>query len=123
MFRKTFSTVCGIAALAANMAIEVQGTLANFSKEVIVYSLDLGEDNEVPLLSTIDDMPRYFDSANRQEVEFPSDFSFPRSFQYDLTFGMVTRSHKQESIYEGSQSAIFDAANNRVRIERETKIF
>lgn len=66
--------------------------IQNYSNEVIVYSLDLGEEGEVPLLETIDDMAHYFDIG---EKDFPGAFTFPSSYQYDLTFGMVTRSNKQ----------------------------
>lgn len=41
-----------------------------------------------------------------------------------MTFGLVTQGgNKQERIYEGSQSAVFDAESNRVRMEREMRVF
>jgi len=35
----------------------------------------------------------------------------------------VTHTNKQENIFEGAQKAVFDAENNRVRIEREYRVF
>lgn len=46
------------------------------------------------MLDTIEDVARYYESAQReksQKDDFPSSFAFPRSFSYDLTFGLVTR--------------------------------
>lgn len=93
---------------------------------MIIYSLEREDGTEVPLLTTIEDVSRYYESGSRQKDQqdnFPSSFAFPRSFSYDLTFGLVTRANKQESIFEGSQSAVFDAENNRVRMEREMRVF
>ena len=80
----------------------------------------------MPLLDTIEDVARYYESGQReksQKDDFPSSFAFPRSFSYDLTFGLVTRSSRQERIFEGSQSAVFDSESNRVRMEREMRVF
>lgn len=93
---------------------------------MIIYSLEKEDGSEVPLLTTIEETARYYESAQRQRGEkddWPRSFAFPRSFSYDLTFGLVTRSNKQERIYEGSQSAVFDSESNRVRIEREMRVF
>ena len=93
---------------------------------MIIYSLEREDGSEVPLLETIEDATRFYESGQRQESQvrdFPSSFAFPRSFSYELTFGLVTRSNRQERIYEGSQSAVFDAECNRVRMEREMRVF
>lgn len=72
-------------------------------------------------------MPRYFESARQDDdsvADFPASFYFPESFSYEMTYGMVTHDKKKkQTIYKGTQNVVFDAENNRVRVERETKVF
>ena len=109
-------------AAALFLAVMVQGSKTK--DEVIIYSLE-NDSGEFNLLSTIEDLPRFFEAARQdQSLDFPSSFAFPRSFTYELTFGLVTyESKRRERIFEGSQKSIYDAENNRVRIERENRIF
>ena len=104
-------------ALACFMAQVVLGT-SSVTNEVVIFSVE-NQHGETPLLLTIDEMTRHFDVGH----EFPSSFYFPKSFSYEATYGQVTRSNKVERIFEGAQSAIFDAVHNRVRLERETRVF
>ena len=47
----------------------------------------------------------------------------PSSFEYQSVVGIVARKYNGVKIYNGVQSTIFDAENNRVRINRINKIF
>ena len=90
-------------------------------QEVQLFNLIKG-DEEINLLTVLESIPSYFDMQD--ELPFPSTFEFPRSFEYTAAFGKVTvGDKKRKRIFEGSQSAIFDDENNRVRLERETRIF
>lgn len=81
----------------------------------------------MPLLEVLEDLPRYFESARQDDdsvADFPASFYFPESFSYEMTYGMVTlANNKKQTIFDGTQKVVFDAENNRVRIERETKVF
>lgn len=67
-------------------------------------------------------MPSYFDTSN--DSSFPESFEFPRSFEYSVAFGLVTLGDKKRKrIFEGSQQVIFDDSHNRVRTDREMRIF
>jgi hypothetical protein len=58
-------------------------------------------------------------------MAFPPSFKFPESFQFDLNYAQVIDPENQIKmrVFEGSQSVLFDADYNRVRIERESRIF
>jgi hypothetical protein len=47
----------------------------------------------------------------------------PSSFEYKAVIGTVTHKGNGVQIFNGAQSAIFDAENNRVKIHRVNKIF
>ena len=115
-----------VSALVAISSYAVQGMSKKTSNEVLIYSLETSSGADVPLLDVLQDLPRYFELA-RDDVDpadFPQSFAFPKSFQYELTFGKVTRSSKRDSsIFVGDQKAIFDDESNRVRIERTNKVF
>ena len=117
--------------LGSNLLSTVQGTSSASglspvsAHEVVIFNLDK-DGFEVPLLTALEDVQRYFEAARGEEdQDYPLGFSFPRSFQYEMTFGQVTKANRREreSIFEGSQNAIFDSENNRVRIEREMRVF
>ena len=74
------------------------------------------------MLTVLESIPSYFDIDD--ELPFPDTFEFPRSFEYTAAFAKVTSGDKKrKQIFEGTQEAIFDEENNRVRLERETRIF
>lgn len=79
-----------IASLFLSSAPLVQGTTS--SNQVVIFSLEK-DGNEIPLLTTLEDLPRYFESArsDKDSLEFPPEFEWPRSYSYELTYGQVTR--------------------------------
>ena len=117
-----------LAALALNAVTSeepshlVQAKLNNL-ETLMFYLGSGGQDKEVPLLEVLADLDRYFDT--KEELPFPDSFEFPKSFQYDLTYAQVinTGNIYKMKVFEGSQSAIFDADNNRIRLERESRVF
>ena len=119
-WNRTSQALYALFALESFFASSVDAQLLT-KQEVQLYSLVKGED-EVNLLTVLDSMPSYFDIDD--ELPFPDTFEFPRSFEYTAAFGKVTvGDKKRKRIFEGSQSVIFDDENNRVRLERETRIF
>ena len=80
------------------------------------------DSDEINLIDVLENMPAYFNTS--VESSFPESFEFPRNFEYSVAFGKVTvGDKKRKRIFEGSQQVIFDDQNNRVRIEREMRIF
>lgn len=74
----------------------------------------------VNLLDTFTDLPKYF---GQPHSKLPDDFAFPRSFEYNAIVGSVSRRNQGFKVYNGAQEIIFDAENNRVKIQRLNKIF
>lgn len=68
----------------------VQGTTS--SNQVVIFSLEK-DGKEIPLLTTLEDLPRYFESArsDKNSLDFPPEFEWPKSYSYELTYGQVTR--------------------------------
>ena len=94
-----------LTALMYNLTTLVQGSSSSQSltgsNEVIIYSLDRNDgSDEVPLLKVLEDLPKYFESSakggssasyqDQKSADFPASFAFPKSYSYDLTFGLVT---------------------------------
>ena len=113
-------TAWSLIVLAISQQEAVQAKL-NTSQDVELFNLIKG-DSEVSLLTVLESIPSYFDTDD--ELSFPDTFEFPRSFEYTAAFAKVTvGDKKRKQIFEGTQEAIFDEGTNRVRLERETRIF
>ena len=51
---------------------------------------------------------------------FPSDFHFPRSFEFEMT---LAQQYQPNRFIYATQSSIFDSQNNRVKIERQNLVY
>lgn len=115
------------ALLASVGALPANGV--SHSEVVIFHLVDSNRHEDVPLLQVLEDLPAFFGDQMSDQLAFPPSFAFPRSFEYKATFGhstMVRQANSRtmrQKIYEGRQSATFDAENNRVRIERENRVY
>jgi hypothetical protein len=74
----------------------------------------------IELLETFEDLTKFF---TKKPKSFPESFAMPSSFEYKAVIGTVTHKGNGVKIFNGAQSAIFDAENNRVKIHRANKIF
>ncbi len=90
-----------------------------------LFSVKFEDGKQVSLLQALEDVPRYFGKRASSPLPFPESFSLPRSFEYHMNLGIVTNlaEPSKVKVYEGSQSTIVDSVHNRVKIERETRIF
>ena len=119
-FSRVVRAFCALTFLEFNFIDEAQAQHLS-KQEVQLFNLIKGDD-EVNLLTVLENLNSYFDVED--EIPFPDTFVFPRSFEYKAAFGKVTvGDKKRKRIFEGSQSAIIDGEFNRVRLERETRIF
>ena len=93
-FARFFWTSALCLGLACEMAQAAKGTSSASSlqsvtaNDLIIFSLEHKDGNEVPLLSALEDVSRYFEAARvGQSLDYPPSFTFPKSFQYEMTFG------------------------------------
>ena len=118
---KTLGALCLVGSNLSDIVMAKGGK----EDSVKLFSVVFEDGKEINLLNTLEDIPRYFGKKGPSgTLPYPPSFSFPRSFEYSMNLGTLTNLEKRQfKVYEGSQKAVFDAFHNRVRIERESRIF
>lgn len=125
MFNSNSAFVLALFCVGSNLGSFVAAK-NNKEDSAKLYSVVFEDGKEISLLQALEDVPRHFGKKSLSgTLPYPPGFSFPRSFEYIMNLGTVTnlQNPRQFKVFDGTQKTIFDAVHNRVRIERETRVF